>query len=170
MIDKVISPLRQRMIEDMTIRNIGPKTQIGYIRAVKNFAAFLGHSPAKANAEDIRRFQLHMTSTGVGVPSINTAVSALRFLFKITLRRSDVTEQMPFIHEAQRLPVVLSIDEVARLLAAAPGLTVNTRRRSASPMQPDCAFRRSSRSRSATSIAPAWSFGSSKAKEARIDT
>jgi integrase/recombinase XerD len=126
MIDKVISPLRQRMIEDMTIRNIGPKTQIGYIRAVKNFAAFLGHSPAKANAEDIRRFQLHMTSTGVGVPSINTAVSALRFLFKITLRRSDVTEQMPFIHEAQRLPVVLSIDEVARLLAAAPGLKYKT--------------------------------------------
>lgn len=126
MIDKVISLLRQRAIEDMTIRNIGPKTQVNYIRTVKNFAAFLGHSPAKANADDIRRFQLRITPTGVGVPSINTAVSALCFLFKVTLSQSDVTEQMPFIHQARKLPVVLSIEEVARLSKAAPGFKYKT--------------------------------------------
>jgi site-specific recombinase XerD len=126
MIDKAISPLRQRMIEDMTIRNFSPSTQKDYIRGVKTFAAFLGYSPSKANAEDIRRYQLHMTATGASVPNMNAAVSALRFLFKVTLRRGDITEHMPFIHEPQRLPVVLSMEEVRRLLDAAPSLKYKT--------------------------------------------
>jgi integrase/recombinase XerD len=84
MIDKAISPLRQRMIEDMTIRNFSPSTQKDYIRGVKTFAAFLGYSPSKENAEDIRRYQLHMTATGASVLNMNAAVSALRFLFKVT--------------------------------------------------------------------------------------
>jgi len=122
MTDKAISPLRRRMIDGMGIRKLGPKTQSGYIRAVKNFAAFLGHSQDQANADDIRRYQLHLASSDLGVPSVNAAMTALRFFFKVTLRRSDVAEDVVFIREPRRLPVVLSPEEVARLLAAAPGL------------------------------------------------
>jgi site-specific recombinase XerD len=122
MTDNAISPLRRRMIEDMTIRKVGPKTQAGYIRAVKNFADFLGRSPDQANAEDIRRYQLHLASSGLGVPSVNAAMTALRFFFKVTLRRGDITEDIVFAREPRRLPVVLSPEEVARLLAAAPSL------------------------------------------------
>ena len=122
MTDKAISPLRRRMIEDMTIRKLGAKTQAGYIRAVKNFSAFLGHSPDRASIEDIRRYQLSLASSGLGVPSVNAAMTALRFFFKVTLRRGDVTEDIVFAREPRRLPVVLSPEEVARLLAAAPGV------------------------------------------------
>ena len=122
MTDKAISPLRRRMIDDMAIRKLGPKTQSGYIRAVKNFVAFLGHSPDQASTDDIRRYQLHLASSDLGVPSVNAAMTALRFFFKVTLRRSDVAEDVVFIREPRRLPVVLSPEEVARLLAAAPGL------------------------------------------------
>jgi site-specific recombinase XerD len=108
------------MVEDMTIRKLGPKTQAGYIRAVKNFSAFLGHAPDRASIEDIRRYQLSLASSGLGVPSVNAAMTALRFFFKVTLRRGDVTEDIVFAHGPRRLPVVLSPDEVARLLAAAP--------------------------------------------------
>jgi len=122
MTEKAISPLRQRMVDDMTIRKLSAKTQAGYIRAVKGFAAFLGHSPARATADDIRRYQLNLASSGLGVPSINATLTALRFFFQVTLGRSAVTEDAVFIREPRRLPVVLSPEEVARLLAAAPGL------------------------------------------------
>ena len=122
MTDKAISPLRRRMIDDRAIRQLGPKTQSGYIRAVKNFVAFLGHSPDQANTDDIRRYQLHLASSDLGVPSVNAAMTALRFFFKVTLRRSDVAEDVVFIREPRRLPVVLSPEAVARLIAAAPGL------------------------------------------------
>ena len=122
MTDTAISPLRQRLIDDMTIRKLVAKTQSGYIRAVKNFAAFLGRSPDRAGIEDIRRYQLHLASSGLGVPSINAALTALRFFFKVTLRRGYVTEDIVFAREPRRLPVVLSPEEVARLLAAAPGV------------------------------------------------
>lgn len=122
MTDKAISPLRRRMIDDMAIRKLGPKTQSGYIRAVKNFVAFLGHSPDQANTDDIRRYQLPLASSDLGVPSVNAAMTALRFFFKVTLRRSDVAEDVVFIREPRRLPVVLSPEAVARLIAAAPGL------------------------------------------------
>jgi site-specific recombinase XerD len=110
------------MIEDMTIRKLGPKTQAGYIRAVKNFAEFLGHSPNRATIDDIRRYQLSLASSGLGVPSVNAAMTALRFFFKVTLRRGEVTEDIVFAREPRRLPVVLSPDEVVRLLAAAAGV------------------------------------------------
>jgi integrase/recombinase XerD len=122
MTDKAMSPLRRRMIEDMTIRKFGPKTQHDYLQRVKNFAAFLGRSPATASFEDVRRYQLHLTMSGVGVPSINQTVSTLRFFFRITLKRHDILEYTHFIHEPRKLPVVLSPEEVARLLNAAPGL------------------------------------------------
>jgi site-specific recombinase XerD len=120
--NEAISPLRRRMIEDMTIRKLAPKTQQGYIRTVKDFAAFLGRSPDMASFEDVRRFQLHLAASGARVPVLNHTVSALRFFFRITLRRGNVTEHTAFVHEPRKLPVVLSPEEVARLLDAAPGL------------------------------------------------
>ncbi len=122
MTDETISPLRRRMIEDMTIRKLGPKTQHGYIRAVKNFSIFFGRSPDKATAEDLRRYQLHLASTGTSACSANATMTALRFFFRVTLRRTDTADSVTFVREPRRLPVVLSPDEVARLLAAAPGV------------------------------------------------
>ena len=122
MTDKAISPLRQRMIEDMTIRKLAPKTQHDYVQRVKNFATFLGRSPDTATFEDVRRYQLHLAASGVGVPSLNQTVSTLRFFFRVTLRRHDIVEHNHFIHEPRKLPVVLGPEEVARLLDAAPGL------------------------------------------------
>ncbi len=110
------------MIEDMTIRKFAPGTQEGYIRAVRSFSAFLGASPDTASFEDVRRYQLHLVSSGAGVPTINHTLTALRFFFMVTLRKPDVVVQLPFVREPRRLPVVLSREEVARLLDAAPGL------------------------------------------------
>jgi site-specific recombinase XerD len=121
MTDEPISPLRRRMIEDMKIRGFAEKTRSDYVRQVKAFALFLGRSPHRAGPEDLRRYHLHLATSGVGSPSINSAVSALRFFFKVTLGRPGVTELMPFIREPQRLPVVLSPDEVAALLRATAG-------------------------------------------------
>jgi len=122
MTDKAISPLRRRMLEDMAIRKLAPKTQSSYLRAVRNFAAFLGRSPDQAKAEDLRRYQLHLSTSGMSAPSLNATVTALRFFFAVTLGRRELTERMPFVREPRKLPVVLSPEEVARLLDAAPGL------------------------------------------------
>jgi len=122
MTDEAISPLRRRMIEDMTIRKLAPKTQQGYIRTIKDFAVFLGRSPDTASFEDIRRFQLHLAQSGAQPPIVNHTVSALRFLFRVTLKRHDIVEHTTFIRQPGKLPVVLSPEEVARLLNAAPGL------------------------------------------------
>jgi len=122
MTDEAISPLRRRMIEDMTIRKLAPKTQEGYIRTIKAFAAFLGRSPDTASLEEVRRFQLHLAESGAQPPILNHTVSALRFFFRVTLKRHDIIEHTTFIREPQKLPVVLSPEEVARLLNAASGL------------------------------------------------
>jgi site-specific recombinase XerD len=122
MTDDAMSPLRRRMIEDMTIRKLAPKTQQGYIRTIKNLTAFLGRTPDTASFEDIRRFQLHLATSGAGTPVRNQAVAALRFFFRVTLRRYAIIEHTAFIHDPRKLPVVLSPQEVARLLDAAPGL------------------------------------------------
>jgi integrase/recombinase XerD len=122
MTDEAKSPLRRRMIEDMTIRKFAPKTQHDYVQRVKNFTAFLGRSPDTASFEDVRRYQLHLAASGVGVPTLNQTVSTLRFFFRVTLRRHEIVEHTHVIHEPRKLPVVLSVEEVARLLAATPGL------------------------------------------------
>jgi site-specific recombinase XerD len=122
MTNEAISPLRRRMIEDMTIRRLSPNSQQGYIRTIKNLAAFIGRSPDKASFEDVRRFQLHVARSGVATGARNATVAALRFFFRVTLGRRDITEHTAFIHEPRKLPVVLSPDEMARLLDAAPGL------------------------------------------------
>jgi integrase/recombinase XerD len=122
MTDQAMSPLRRRMIEDMTIRKFAPKTQHDYLQRVKNFAAYLGRSPDTASSEDVRHYQLHLTASGVGVPTVNQTVSTLRFFFKVTLGRPDLVERTTFVREPRKLPVVLSPEEVVRLLDAAPGL------------------------------------------------
>jgi site-specific recombinase XerD len=122
MTDQAMSPLRRRMIEDMTIRKLAAKTQQGYIRTVKDLATFIGRSPDKANFEDVRRFQLHLAENGAQVPILNHTVAALRFFFRVTLKRYEIVEHTQFIHEPRKLPVVLSQEEIARLLDAAPGL------------------------------------------------
>ena len=122
MTDEAMSPLRRRMIEDMSIRKFAPKTQHDYLQRVKNFAAFLGRSPDTASFEDVRRYQLHLATSGVGVPTLNQSVATLRFFFRITLKRHDILEHTHFVREPRKLPVVLSPEEVARLLDAAPGL------------------------------------------------
>ena len=114
-----VSPLRRRMTEDMTIRKFAPRTQEGYIRAIKGFSAFFGASPDKANFEDLRRYQLHLVASGAGTPTVNHTVTALRFLFIVTLRKPQVVIRLPFIREPRKLPIVLSPGEVARLLDAA---------------------------------------------------
>ena len=110
------------MIEDMTIRKLAPTTQASYIRAVRNFTVFFGHSPDRATAEDLRRYQLHLASSGTSGPGINATVTALRFLFTVTLGQDAVVEKLTGVREPRKLPVVLSPEEVARLLDAAPGL------------------------------------------------
>ena len=122
MTDEAVSPLRRRMIEDMTIRKFAPKTQHDYVQRVKNFAAFLGRSPDTASFEDVRRYQLHLVANGAGTPILNHTVSALRFFFRVTLKRYAVVEHTTFVHQPRKLPVVLSPEEIARLLNAAPGL------------------------------------------------
>jgi site-specific recombinase XerD len=122
MTDEAMSPLRRRMIEDMTIRKLAPKTQQGYIRIIKDFAAFLGRSPDTASLEDVRRFQLYLAANGAHISVLNHTVAALRFFFRVTLRRSNLIDHTKFLHEPRKLPVVLSPEEVARLLDAAPGL------------------------------------------------
>jgi integrase/recombinase XerD len=121
MTQEAISPLRQRMIEDMTVRNFTSDTQRSYIRAVKNLTVFLGRSPDTATAEDLRLFQLHLTSTGVRPPTINGTVTALRFFFSVTVDRVGVIKPLTFVAEPRKIPVVLNPEEVARFLEAAPG-------------------------------------------------
>src|SRR5260221_4260652 len=122
MTEQAMSPLRRRMIEDMTIRKFAPKTQHDYLQRVKNFTIHLGRSPDTASSEDVRQYQLHLTASGVGVPTVNQTVSTLRFFFKVTLGRPDLVERTAFVREPRKLPVVLSPEDVARLLDAAPAL------------------------------------------------
>ncbi len=119
---KPISPLRQRMIDDMTARRFSEATRRDYVRHVRNFAAFLGRSPDTATSEDLRRFQLHMAQQRIGGATVNAAVAALRFFCKVTLERPDLVRHLTTVQEPRKAPIVLSQDEVARLLEAAPGL------------------------------------------------
>ncbi len=117
-----ISSLRQRMIEDMQLRKLASKTQISYIRAVKKLADYLGHSPDSATAEDLRQFQLHLTDTGTSRITINTTITALRFFFDVTVGDKYVVGKLKTVPVPRKLPVVLSREEVARLLEATSSL------------------------------------------------
>jgi site-specific recombinase XerD len=120
--DQAITPLRQRMLDDMAMRGLSGHTQRDYIRHVCRFATFLGRSPDTATIEDVRRYQLHQRESGAQPPSINSTVSALRFLFTVTLDRLDLSRRLVMVRQPRKLPDVLSVDEVARLLEAAPNI------------------------------------------------
>jgi len=113
-----ISPLRARMIEDMSVRGFKEDTRREYVRHVRAFAAFIGRSPDTATAEELRLFQLHQTQSGLQPPSINSAVSALRFFFTVTLDRPDLARRLTIVPYPRRIPTVLSVEEVLLLQAA----------------------------------------------------
>ena len=117
-----VSPLLQRLIDEMEMRRFGRETQRNYIRDVSRFATFLGRSPDSATAEEVRRFQVEQLDQGVSVPTMNAIVSALRFFFMQTLDRPDLARKLVRTGHIRKLPVVLSQDEVARLLGATTSL------------------------------------------------
>src|SRR5690242_17643795 len=114
-----ISPLRARMIEDMSVRGFKEDTRRDYVRHGRAFAAFIGRSPDTATAEELRLFQLHQRQSGIQPPSINGAVSALRFFFTVTLDRPDLARRLTIVPYPRRIPAVLSVEEVTLLLRAA---------------------------------------------------
>ncbi len=117
-----ISPLRQRMIEDMVMRKLSTQTQTAYLRVVKNFAGFLGQSPDTASAEDLRRYQLHLVEQGVSSGNLNATITGLRFFFETTLEQPELMKRMRHVYEPRKIPVILSLEEVTRLLQSAGGL------------------------------------------------
>ena len=121
-----ISPLRQRMIEDMRMRKLGEKTQAAYIRAVCKFAGFLRRSPDTATVEELRRFQLHLVDRGTSPITLNATITGLKFFFDVTLDRGELTARMRPVYVPRTLPVVLNREEVARLIAAARNLKHQT--------------------------------------------
>jgi integrase len=115
------TPLRQRMIEDMKIRGLCEKTEQGHIRGVKHFASFPGRSPDTATPDDLRSYQLQMTKDGVSAATFNVRIISLRFFFSVTCGREEMKRYMQFHRQPRKLPVVLSVEEVAKLLASVPG-------------------------------------------------
>jgi integrase/recombinase XerD len=120
--ETTVSPLRQRMIEDMNLRQLCAGTQRGHIRSCKRFAAFLKRSPDTATSEDIRLFQLHLAETGMSICNRNRIMTGVRFLFRVTLRRLDLATEIYHMREPEKLPLVMSKDEMKRLLAVATSL------------------------------------------------
>ena len=118
-----VTPLRQRMIEDMTIRNLSATTQASYVHWVKSFALHIGRSPDQATIEEVRAFQLHLVRRKIAWATLNQAVSGLRFFFGVTLGRADLPVRIPYARKAKSLPVVLGADAVGRLLEAVDDLT-----------------------------------------------
>ena len=119
---ETISPLRQRMIGDMNARKLGKHTQRGHISSCKRFAAFLKRSPDTATAEDLRRFQLHLSETGTSICNRNRIMTGVKFLLRVTLRRLDLAAEIYHLREPQKIPQVMSPDETRRVLAVATSL------------------------------------------------
>ena len=117
-----ISPLRRRMIDDMTIRNMSPATQRSYLHAVKGYSVYFGRSPERLGLEDVRSYQVHLISKGIAWATLNQVVCALRFFYGITLGQDEVPERIPYARRPSPLPDVLSQDEVVRFLEAVSSL------------------------------------------------
>jgi site-specific recombinase XerD len=117
-----MSPLRRRMIEDMTIRNLSPATQQSYLHAVSKFSQYFGRSPDRLGLEDVRAFQVHLAAKGVSWGSLNQAVCALRFFYGVTLGQATIPERIPYAREPRKLPTVLSADEVVQFLESVSSL------------------------------------------------
>jgi site-specific recombinase XerD len=119
-----VTPLRQRMIEDMTARKLGRHSQRSHLSSCKRFAALLERSPETATADDIRRFQLFLIESGASICNRNRIMTGLRFLFRVTLRRHDLAAEIFHLKAPQKVPVVMSQDEIKRLLAMAANIKV----------------------------------------------
>jgi len=120
------NPLRQRFLDDMRMRKLAVGTQSQYLRAVRQFAGFLGQSPDTATDEDLRCYQLYMVDHGFSPISINAAITGLKFFFETTVGHAELMNKMQPVHVPYKLPVVLSREEVARLIAAAGNLKYKT--------------------------------------------
>ena len=112
----IISPLRQRMLDDMRMCKLAPKTQSTYLRVVQRLASFLGRSPSSATAEDLRRFQLSLVDAGSSPIVLNATLTGLKFFLEVTLDRAALAQKLRPVRVPRTLPVVLSLDEVARLI------------------------------------------------------
>src|SRR5579864_3566488 len=121
-----ITPLRQRMIEDMNARKLGAHSQRSHISCCKRFAAFLKRSPDTAMPDDVRRFQLYLAETGMSICNRNRIMTGVKFLLRVTLRRLDLAAEIYHLREPQKIPQVMSPDETRRLLAVASNLKVRT--------------------------------------------
>jgi len=117
-----VSPLRRRMIEDMSVRNLSPATQRSYLHAVTKFSRYFSRSPDRLGLEDVRAFQVHLVSTGISWPALNQTVCALRFFYGVTLGHGEIPERIPYAREPRKLPVVLNADEIVRFLEVVPSL------------------------------------------------
>lgn len=119
---RAASPLRRRMIDDMSLRNLSPATQRSYLHAVTKFSRYFGRSPDRLGLEDVRAFQVHLVSQGISWPALNQTVCALRFFYGVTLDRGEIPERIAYARTPRKLPVILSADEVVRFLEAVPSL------------------------------------------------
>src|ERR1700756_427122 len=154
-----MTPLRQRMLDDLRRRNYSPDTIRGYIRAVQQFAEYFGRSPEQMGAEELRRYQIHLLhERKLALGTVENCISALRFLYRKTLKRRDLAfDDLPFPKQPRTLPTVLSQDEVTRLIEAAPNLMDRTlpaanRNGSNGKQQLDAATRLPSAARLATTV------------------
>ena len=118
---RAISPLRRRMLDEMSIRQFGEKTQADYIRHVETLTRFIGRAPDTATPDDLRAFQVHQRASGAQPPTMNSAVSGLRFFFTFACNRPELGQYLRIVKQPQKLPVVLTQEEAGRLMEAAPG-------------------------------------------------
>ncbi|BEP64668.1 hypothetical protein GmRootV213_52220 (plasmid) [Variovorax sp. V213] len=127
-----ICPLRQRLLDDMRMRKLVPKTQSAYVRAVRYLASFLQRSPDTASAEDLRRFQLHLVDRGVSPITLNATITGLKFFFDVTLNRGELVERMNYVHVPQKLPMVLNraVHDAAEAAKIDKRVTMHTLRHS----------------------------------------
>ncbi len=113
-----MTPLRRRMLEDLRIRNFSPHTQKAYIRYVARFARHFGCPPDQLGPEHVRTFQVHLADAGASFATLTQVVSALRFLYRVTLEKDWVVERIPYPKPESRLPVVLSREDVIKFLSS----------------------------------------------------
>ena len=121
-----VSPLRRRMIDDMSLRNLSPATQRSYLHAVAKFSRYFSRSPDRLGLEDVRAFQVYLVSQGISWPALNQTVWALRFFYGVTLDRAEIPERIVYARTPRKLPAILSADDVVRFLEAVPSLKART--------------------------------------------
>ena len=121
-----ITPLRQRMLDDMQARNLGRHSQRSHIYSCKRFAGWLGRSPDTATPDDVRQFQLHLIESGCSIGNRNRIMTGVKFLFRVTLRRHDLAAEIYHLKEPQKIPVIMSAEEIKRLLAMARSVRIRT--------------------------------------------